>query len=73
MDGTHPFREGNSRTLRQFFSDVALSAGYSLDWSVAGVDEAAREALYRARDEAAMQRKPEALAAIMRAGLKSLK
>jgi cell filamentation protein len=66
MDGTHPFREGNSRTLRQFFSDVASGAGYQLDWSEAGEDEASREALYRARDAAAMQRKPQALQAILR-------
>ncbi len=26
MDETHSFREGNSRTLRQFFNDVALAA-----------------------------------------------
>jgi len=70
MDGTHPFREGNSRTLRQFFMDVARGAGYGLDWGALGVDEASREALYRARDEAAMERKPAALAAILRAGLK---
>jgi cell filamentation protein len=72
MDGTHPFREGNSRTPRQFFSDVALGAGYALDWSAAGTDAAARDALYWARDEAAMQRRPEALAAIMRVGLRPL-
>ncbi len=66
MDGVHPFREGNSRTLRQFFSDIALGAGFGLDWS--GAD---RESLYRARDEAAMQRKPEALARILRNGLKA--
>ncbi len=42
---------------------------YALDWSAAGIDEAAREALYRARDKAAMQRRLEALAAMMRVGL----
>jgi len=71
MDGTHPFREGNSRTLRQFFLDVALAAGFTLDWGACGVDEAARERLYQARDEAAMQRKPAALRAILQASLKS--
>jgi cell filamentation protein len=69
MDGVHPFREGNSRTLRQFFSDLARQAGYELDWSPAAASEAGREALYRARDQAAMQRKPEALQAILRGGL----
>ncbi len=71
MDGTHPFREGNSRTLRQFFVDLARGAGFALDWSVGGVDEAARQALYRARDAAWMQGKPEALCGIIRAGLKA--
>jgi cell filamentation protein len=28
----HPFREGNGRTLRIFFSQLAENAGYSLDW-----------------------------------------
>ena len=69
MDGTHPFREGNSRTLRQFFLDLALAAGFRLDWGASGVDEAARQRLYRARDEAAMQRKPAALKAIFRVAL----
>jgi cell filamentation protein len=32
LDSTHPFREGNSRTLRQFSADLALAAGYELDW-----------------------------------------
>jgi cell filamentation protein len=71
MDGTHPFREGNSRTLRQFFVDLARAAGFALDWSAGGVDEAARQALYRARDAAWMQGKPEALCGIIRAGLKA--
>jgi cell filamentation protein len=70
MDGTHPFREGNSRTLRQFFSDLAMGASYELDWSEAAETEASREALYRARDEAAMHRKPQALRAFLRRGLK---
>ena len=72
MDGTHPFREGNSRTLRQFFVDLARGAGFDLDWSACGVTEDARQALYRARDAAWMQGKPEALCGIVRAGLKPL-
>jgi cell filamentation protein len=72
MDGTHPFREGNSRTLRQFFADLARHAGFDLDWSAGGVDEAARRALYHARDAAWMQARPDALCAIIRAGLKPL-
>jgi cell filamentation protein len=53
MDATHPFREGNSRTLRQFTTDLARVAGYVLDWTPAGRDDASRNALYRARDMAA--------------------
>ncbi len=29
----HPFREGNGRTQRVFFSDLARQSGYSLDWT----------------------------------------
>jgi cell filamentation protein len=29
----HPFREGNSRTLRTFFAQLTREAGWELDWS----------------------------------------
>lgn len=29
----HPFREGNGRTKRLFFSELARQAGYELDWA----------------------------------------
>ncbi len=29
----HPFREGNSRTLRAFFAQLAHDAGWELNWS----------------------------------------
>lgn len=29
----HPFRDGNGRTLRRFFEQLAGRAGYRLDWS----------------------------------------
>jgi cell filamentation protein len=29
----HPFRDGNGRTLRRFFEQLAERAGYRLDWS----------------------------------------
>lgn len=32
MNMIHPFREGNGRTLRQFFSELSNQAGYSIDW-----------------------------------------
>ena len=30
----HPFREGNGRTQRIFFTQLAAQAGYALDWSL---------------------------------------
>ena len=53
FDAIHPFREGNSRTLRLFFSGIAKSAGFQLDWRiVAGED--LRQRLHAARDRAVM-------------------
>ncbi|MFP3423205.1 Fic family protein, partial [Bacillus sp. SIMBA_161] len=33
LNALHPFREGNGRTVREFARQLALNAGYSLDWS----------------------------------------
>lgn len=35
----HPFREGNGRTKRVFFREVARQAGYDLDWSKCSGEE----------------------------------
>jgi cell filamentation protein len=35
----HPFREGNGRTQRTFWSRVAHDAGYSIDWNAVIGDE----------------------------------
>lgn len=46
----HPFREGNGRTQRIFWSQVATSAGYDIDWrAVSGKvnDDASRVAIER--------------------------
>lgn len=46
----HPFREGNGRTQRIFWTQVAAAAGYDLDWSqVTGAenDKASRDAMER--------------------------
>ena len=45
LDAIHPFREGNSRTLRVFTSDLAQAAGHSLDWSrsLSGIDFSERQ------------------------------
>ena len=33
LNAIHPFREGNGRTLRAFFSELAREADYDLDWT----------------------------------------
>ena len=33
INALHPFREGNGRTLREFFRQLSLNAGYTLDFS----------------------------------------
>jgi len=33
VNALHPFREGNGRTQRAFFSQLAENAGYRLDWT----------------------------------------
>jgi cell filamentation protein len=55
LDAIHPFREGNSRTLRAFTADLASEAGHTLDWSQIGSSEEARKSLYHARDLAVMR------------------
>ena len=55
LDAIHPFREGNSRTLRAFTADLAREAGYTLDWSQIGSTDEARKRLYHARDLAVMR------------------
>ncbi len=33
LNAIHPFREGNTRTLKLFFSLIAHHAGYTIDWN----------------------------------------
>ena len=33
INALHPFREGNGRTCREFFRQLSISAGYTLDFS----------------------------------------
>jgi len=54
IDAIHPFREGNSRTLRQLFGDIAAHAGHRLDWSIIASDDVARNRLHAARDLAVL-------------------
>lgn len=72
LDSTHPFREGNSRTLRKFSADIALSAGYELDWEPTGQSEETRNALYTARDFAFTQKRYDPLIQIIRDNLSPL-
>lgn len=37
LDYLHPFREGNSRTLRTFTEQLARENGYRLDWGTTNV------------------------------------
>ena len=34
VNALHPFREGNGRAQREFFRELAIKAGYTIDWSV---------------------------------------
>jgi cell filamentation protein len=73
FDAIHAFREGNSRTLRAFTSDLAESAGHRLNWSMTAMGTAngadARQRLYHARDLAVMRGDTSELAEIISAGL----
>jgi len=55
LDAIHPFREGNSRTLRAFTADLAEAAGHRLDWSRTASTAEHRQRLYHARDLAVMR------------------
>jgi len=55
FDAIHPFREGNSRTLRAFTADLAEAAGHRLSWARVGHTAEARQRLYHARDLAVMR------------------
>jgi cell filamentation protein len=69
FDAIHPFRDGNSRTLRAFTSDLAQSAGHRLDWASVAQAEGSRERLYHARDLAVMRGDLSELTAIIGAAL----
>jgi cell filamentation protein len=71
LDAVHPFREGNSRTLRLFFFGLAHTAGYTLDWTIIGRQPAGRDHLYRARDAAVMTGNSSALAALFTSVLRN--
>ncbi len=72
IDGTHPFRDGNSRALRQFTADLANQAGYNLDWTTASATEQKRQAIYLARDYAYLRGDLSGLKKIILENLTSL-
>jgi cell filamentation protein len=55
LDAIHPFRDGNSRCLRAFVSDLAQAAGYRLRWASLSHAAEQRQQLYHARDLAVMR------------------
>ena len=55
LDFLHPFREGNSRTLRTFTEQLARENGYRLDWGTTNANAKTRDELYIARDLAVIQ------------------
>jgi cell filamentation protein len=71
FDAIHPFREGNSRTLRDFTSDLAQAVGFRLDWARAAQAAEDRQRLYHARDLAVMRGDLSELTGIIAAALHS--
>jgi cell filamentation protein len=69
LDAIHAFRDGNSRTLRAFTTDLAEAVGHRLDWALAAQKAEDRVRLYHARDIAVMRGDLSELAAIIRATL----
>jgi len=72
LDAVHAFREGNSRTLRQFFADLAHEAGYKLDWKSASDTEEKIEQIFLARDAAVLRGDPSLMARLMEENLRSI-
>lgn len=65
LDAIHPFRDGNSRALRVFTTQLAAHGGHALDWRVVGQSLRDRDALYKARDAAVMTGNTDLLTAIV--------
>jgi cell filamentation protein len=57
LDYLHPFKEGNSRTLRAFTGQLAREAGRDMDWNATNADAGSRDKLYMARDREVILRK----------------
>ena len=50
LDYLHPFRDGNSRTIREFTRELALKAGFKMNWEKSNLNQEKRNELYIARD-----------------------
>lgn len=50
LDYLHPFKDGNSRTLRSFTSQLGKEAGFEVDWKPFAANQAGHDVLYVARD-----------------------
>lgn len=50
LDYLHPFRDGNSRTIREFTRKLALRAGFEMNWEKSNLNQEKRNELYIARD-----------------------
>lgn len=50
LDYAHPFKDGNSRTLRAFTGQLATESGFEIEWERFNANEAGRDLLYIARD-----------------------
>jgi len=55
LDYIHPFREGNSRTLRTYTRQLAAHSGYAIHWERLNRSALTRDLLYVARDAAVGQ------------------
>jgi fido (protein-threonine AMPylation protein) len=60
LDHIHPFKEGNSRTLRAFTAQASREAGFELDWGTSNATALSRNALYLARDKEVLALTPTA-------------
>jgi cell filamentation protein len=68
LNTLHPFREGNGRTQREFIRELALDAGYILDWS-----RVTQKQMYEASSVSHNLGRKSALAATILAALESPK
>ena len=58
VNALHPFREGNGRVEREFFRELALNAGWFIDWSMVTEDDIvdASIASFSSSDNRALER-----------------